>query len=284
LARMRVDYRMMIPIGIEDPIPNTYHGPFITNTRRRQELREMTVTSRFTLRAGAKRLDVTTSVDNQCRDHRLRVVFPTGLTKCDETHAEAGFDVIARDITVKEGNAYYGRPNPQYPMHRFVDMTDGEKGFAILNNSGIREYEAMDKQDRPVAITLLRAVNYRNCPSFGKFDAYPEMDVAQCLGEHEWSYAIYPHTGDWTEGVYAEAEDHNLPLEVAQAGPHTGTLPKSMSFVELGGRNLQITALKRAEDRKSTYVARIFNPTNKSVSGTVSCFKPIKQAWLTNLN
>ena len=283
LARMRVDYHMQIPVGIEDELTVEFREAAMNHTCRMKERKEMVVTSRFTLRAGQKRLDVTTSFENQCRNHRLRVVFPTRLN-CDRTDSEAGFDVISRDIHVKEGNAYFGRTNPQYPMHRFVDMTDGNVGFAILNNSGLREYEAMDTRERPLAITLLRGFTYRNCPIFGRWEVYPDMELAQGIGKHEWTYSIFPHKGDWTNGVYEEAEDHNLPLEAAQAGPHKGNLPKSMSFLEVTGKNLQLTAFKRAEDRKGTYVVRLFNPTNQVINGLLKVFKRLKRAWLTNLN
>lgn len=280
---MRVDYHMQIPVSVEDELDEHFRAEHMPHTKRTKERREMVVTSRFTLRAGGKRLDVTTNFENTCKHHRLRVVFPTRLD-CDRTDSEAGFDVIPRDIHVKEGTPYYGKPNPQYPMHRFVDMTDGKQGFAILNNSGLREYEAMDSADRPLAITLIRAFTYRNCPIFGRYETHPEMERSHCLGKHEYSYAIYPHTGDWENGVYAEAEDHNLPLEPAQAGPHAGTLPKAMSFVELQGENLQLTAFKQAEDRPDSYVVRIFNPTGKAVKGALKLHRPVKAAWLTNLN
>lgn len=283
LARMRVDYHMQIPADVEDTPGIDFREGNLNNTRRTAERREIVVTSRFTLRAGARRLDVTTSLENTCKHHRMRVVFPTRLD-CDRTDAEASFDVISRDIHVKPGNAYYGRPNPQYPMHRFVDMTDGKNGFAILNNCGLREYEAMDTRERPLAITFFRAYTYRNSPVFGRWETYPDMELAQCLGPHEWSYSIHPHKGDWTNGVYAEAEDFNLPLEPAQAGPHAGTLPKSMSFLELQGANLQLTAFKRAEDHKSSYVVRIFNPTSKAAKGKLILSKPVKKAWQTNMN
>ncbi|MCA9432503.1 MAG: hypothetical protein KC940_18460, partial [Candidatus Omnitrophica bacterium] len=253
-ARMRVDYHMQIPIGLERELTAEFREERDDHTSRSKIRKEMIVTSRFELRAGQKRLDVTTSFTNECKNHRLRVVFPTNLT-CDRTDSEAAYDVIPRDIHVKKGNAYYGKPNPQYPMHRFVDMHDPKKdvGFAILNNSGLREYEAMDNDDRPLAITLLRCFTYRNCPVFGRFEVHPEMERAQCLGTKlEWTYSIFPHKGDWTNGVYEEAEDHNLPLEPAQVGPHPGKLPKSQSFVELKGKNLQLAAFKRAEDRKTS--------------------------------
>jgi hypothetical protein len=282
-ARMRVDYHLQVPTGIEDELTVEFRESEMNHTRRKAERQEMIVTSRFTLRAGAKRLDVVTSFENRCKNHRLRAVFPTRLD-CDRTDSEASFDVIGRDIHVKPGNAYFGRVNPQYPMHRFVDMSDGKAGFAIVNDSGLREYEAMDTKDRPLAITLMRAFTYRNCPIFGRWEVYPDMELAQCVGKHEMSYAIYPHIGDWTSGVYAEAEDMNLPLEAAEVGPHGGMLPKSLSFFEVVGANLQVTAFKRAEDRPGSYVVRLFNPTGKSISGELKVFKTVKNAWLTNLN
>lgn len=283
LARMRVDYFLEIPESVEDEPGLDFREGDMNHTRRTQATKKMAVTSRFTLRAGSRRLDVTTSFDNQCKHHRLRVVFPTRLD-CDRTDSEAGFDVISRDIHVKEGNAYFGRPNPQYPMHRFVDMSDGAKGLAILNNSGLREYEAMDRNERPLAITLLRAFTFRNSPVFGRWETCPEMEMAQCLGSYEWTYSIYPHKGDWTEGVYGQAEDLNLPLETAQAGPHEGHLPKSLSFIEVCGKNLQIAALKQAEDRPGSIVLRLFNPTEQAVEGAIRLFKPIHEAWLLNMN
>ncbi len=282
-ATVRVDYHMWIPVSVEDEPYVDFREGDINDTGRTKERREMIITSRFTLRAGAKRLDVKTSFENTCRHHRLRVVFPTRLD-CDRTDAEIAFDVIGRDITVKPGSAYYGRPNPQYPMHRFVDMTDGKAGLAVINNSGLREYEAMDRADRPLAVTLLRAFTFRNSPVFGRWETFPDMELAQCIGKFEWTYALMPHAGGWENGVYAEAEDMNLPLEPAQAGPHAGVLPKAMSFLTLEGENLQLAVFKQAEDRPGSVLLRLFNPTDKAVDGVLRFHKPLRGAWLTNMN
>jgi len=282
LAAMRVDYYMQIPKGVEDKMAINDREEMKPDTSRTQEVNEMVVSSSFTLRKGSRRLDVTTSLNNTCENHRLRVVFPTNL-KTDQTQAEVSYDVVSRDIHVKKDNAYYGKENPTYPMYRFVDMADGNKGFTVLN-TGIREYEAMDTVERPLAITLIRAFTYRNTPVIGRFEVYPEMELAQCPGKHKWTYAIYPHQGDWQNGVYKEAEELNLPLETAQAGPHKGTLPKEQSFCELIGDNLQISAFKQAQDRPGNYIARIFNPTEKRVDGIIKFARQIQNAWLTNLN
>ncbi len=281
-ATIRVDYFMEIPQGVDDKMAFNDREEMKPDTGRTHETNEMVVSSRFTLRKGARRLDVTTSLTNTCENHRLRVVFPTHL-QADQTQAEVGFDVVSRDIHIKENSAYFGKDNPTYPMYRFVDVTDAEQGLAVLN-TGIREYEAMDTPDRPLAITLIRAFTYRNTPVIGRYEVYPEMELAQCPGKHEWTYAIYPHPGDWQNGVFKEAEALNLGLESAQAGPGNGTLPKAHSFFELQGANLQLSAFKQAQDRPGNFVTRIFNPTGKSVRGILKYSRAIKAAWLTSLN
>lgn len=288
LARMKVEYRMMIPSGLTQEMTEDWREAEMNHTSRNKDYKEMIVTSRFTLRAGSKRLDVKTELTNSCKNHRVRVVFPT-LLAAETTESEAGFDVISRDIHVKKESPYFGRPNPQYPMHRFVDMVGRQKGgkkmgLAVLNNCGMREYEVADTKDRPLAITLFRAFTYRNCPIFGRYEVYPDMELAQCPGHMEWTYSLYPHAGDWTNGVFEQAETMNLPLEMAQAGPHKGKLPKEMGFVELTGNNLQLAAFKRAEDRPESFVVRIFNPTDKAVKGALKLFKNVRKAWLTNMN
>jgi mannosylglycerate hydrolase len=271
LARLRVDYAMRVPAGLESPLRSGDRSAFSENVRRSAQLRDLVISSRFTLREGERRLDIHTTLENTCESHRLRVVFPTHL-KADHCDAESAFDVVSRSV---------GRGAK--PMQRFVDMSDGKLGLAILND-GIREYEAADLPARPLTITLLRAFAFRQSVVPGRWEVYPEMALAQCPGRHEWRYAVYPHAGDWTQGVYEQAEMFTLPLEAAQSGARQGSLPKSLGFVELTGENLQLAALKRAEDRPNSYIARIYNPTRKTVSGTLNVWHNVKQAWSTNLN
>ena len=238
LARYKVTYTMQIPIGL-DKQPDGVHRSSMTVP--------LEIQSVFTLRAGQRFVHVKTTVDNQARFHRLRVVFPTML---DASHssAEAAFDVIDRVIDRQPGMVYYGRPNPLYPNHRFVDLSDGTMGLALMNN-GIREFEALETPEREVALTLLRAFEFGQSPVIDQWDAHPEMELSQCLGPHDWSYAIYPHRGDWAEGgAYEQAEIFTLPLELGQAGPGPGDLPKTQSFLSVEPRNLVMSTMKRCEN------------------------------------
>ena len=289
LARYRVDYHMMVPEGLDYVYDEAYTGqkpraqmrlPRVT--KRTDAKKEMVVRSVFTLRKGAKVVEVETTVDNQCENHRLRVCYPTGIA-AKTSDSEAAFDVIEREVIRTPGTWYWGRPNPVLPMHRFVSFSDGEKGITFLN-AGIREYEAMEDDDRTVALTLFRAFTFRQPPILDRYDVYPEMKLAQCPGEMTFQYNIQPHAGDWAEAEVVREADHiNLPLEVAQVGPHGGDLPKSMSFLSIDPPNLTLSAFKKAE-RNDNIILRLHNPTHEDIEGAIEFHTEIKAAWLTNMN
>jgi len=273
LTCYRIRVHMDVPTGVDIRDDGAH---------RTAERKPLAIDSWVTLRRGARSVDILTRFDNQCRNHRLRAVFPTGIA-AKVSAAEASFDVIERPIDRTPDSLYYERDNPIYPNHRFVDLSDGEVGMAIIND-GLRSFEAIDKPERAVAITLVRGFVFRQSPVIDRWDVYPEMTLAQSLGEHEFRYAIYPHAGRWDQAaVHREAELYSLPLEVAQVGKHGGDLPKELSLLSVEPAAVALSALKRAEDRE-TLVARIYNPTGEDVTAALTAYKPIASAALLNLN
>ena len=272
-TRYQIRYEMNVPSGLEGEKGNYRRGSF---------RKSMPIETIYTLRKGQRWVDVTTRCDNQVEQHRLRACFPTNLNS-QVSAAEAAFDVIERPIERTTDSLYYGKPNPQYPMHRFVDVSDGEIGLALLND-GIREFEAVDNEERTLCITLLRAFTATQSPVIDQWDVFPWMKLAQSPGPHEWRYAIMPHAGNWDDGdVYREAEKFNLPLEAAQAGKGGGDLPKEASLIEIEPREIALSALKKCEHRDSL-VLRLYNPTMKEISARLKFHLPVKEAWLTNMN
>jgi alpha-mannosidase len=102
-----------------------------------------------------------------------------------------------------------------------------------------------------------------------RWDTHPEMKLSQCPGEHTFHFRIYPHAGDYAEGsVLEEAEKHVVPLEIAQAGAHSGTLPRKQSFLSVEPANLVLSALKRAENGEG-WVIRLYNPSPETIMGKI---------------
>jgi mannosylglycerate hydrolase len=240
------------------------------------------ITSELALRKGAKGLEIKTTFVNTCEDHRLRIMFPTYLN-ATHSSAEEPFDVVERPIDRGSDSPWRNTWNPTHPHQRFVDVSDGKTGLAIIND-GLREYEVTDDATRTIGITLLRAFEVALTTVAWRWERHPEMKLSQALDEHLFRYFIYPHAGDWDEGkVMQQAEFFNVPLEMAQAAPHDGDLAKAMSFFELSPDDLVLSCIKMAEDGDGIIV-RVFNPTNREIQGTITCFQKPAQMRYTNLN
>ena len=269
LARYSVTYTLQTPVGLDenggDPWMRLDGGP--NASRRTRETQPLEITSVFTLRKGARALDVTTRFENRCKFHRLRVLFPTHLDT-EVCSVESAFDVVERPVVFGPDSPWYGAAKPTFPMHRFVDLSDGKDGLAVIND-GLREYGVTDNEDRAIAVTLMRAFEVALTTVSKRWEHHPEMERSQCLGQHEFTYAIYPHAGTWVQGeVYRQAERIAVPIQPAQAGAHGGSLPKQYSFLQIEPANVVLSALKRSEDGKGV-VIRVFNPTSAQIDGTL---------------
>ena len=240
---------------------------------RSEEKKELIVKSVVTLRKEARGIEVKTTFTNSCEDHRLRVMFPTHL-QATHSYAEEPFDVVERPIDRGSNSPWKNTWNPTHPHQRFVDVSDGKNGLAIIND-GLREYEVTDDKTRTIGVTLMRGFEVALTTVAWKWERHPEMKLSQSPGDHEFQYFIYPHTGDWEHGkVIHQAECFTVPLELAQAGPHTGDLPKSKSFFELAPNELVLTAM----------IVRIYNPTTRNISGKIKLNFECNKARFVNLN
>jgi len=274
LARYRVDYTMTIPSHIEEnggDKQKRLDGAG-GNVKRSEHTVELRITSYITLTKEARFIHIRTMFDNTAQDHRLRLMFPSHLAKAKVCHVESAFDVVEREIDLTPDSPWYGGSNATFPMQRFVDVSDGDNGLAIINN-GLREYQVTDDESRTIALTLMRAYEVNLTTVRWRWESHPEMTLAQCPGVHEFEYLIYPHAGDWNDAaVQRVAEQLSAPLMPVQSGVSKGALPPSVSFLQISRPELILSALKRSED-KTAFIVRLFNPTQKDVSGEILLFR-----------
>ncbi len=284
LARYAVTHSLQIPVRKDEG-----KGDYVRrldadgdDAGRSLETKMMLVRSEFTLTKTSKGVSVKTTFNNNCEDHRLRIMFPTYLNS-KYSYAEEPFDVVERKIYRDKNSPWANTWNPTHPHQRFVDVSDGKVGLAIIND-GLREYEVTDNKSRTIGITLFRAFEIALTTVSWKWERHPEMKGSQSLGEHEFNYFIYPHKGNWDSGeVMQQADSFNVPIEIAQAGPYKGNFPKEFSFIELKGKGLMLSSIKKAED-SDNIIVRVYNPTKRKIVGELKLFRNIAKAGLVNLN
>jgi alpha-mannosidase len=220
---------------------------------QRTGLEPVDVTTEIELRAGERLVRVVTALDNRCRDHRLRAVFP--LTEpVDRTVAECAFATVERGAP--EGGPHETAV-PTYPSRRFV-----RAGALTITHEGLLEYELIDG-GTAVALTLLRAVGVlsRPAPAYRPNAAGPPLVVtdAQLLGPHRVRYAIA--VGD--DDPYALADQAWNPMLVA-AGSGDGQLPASGSRLTVDGA--EVSSLRRQDGHLEV---RVFNPSDETVTVSI---------------
>ena len=78
--------------------------------------------------------------------------------------------------------------------------------------------------------------------SAGAPDIYPN------LGKFKITYALYPHSGDWKNGVWMEGDDFNVPVYAAEPPSLAlvrahATRPEEASFFSLDAKGVFLSVL-----------------------------------------
>lgn len=279
-ATLGIRYYMQLPAkGYESKCG--VHG----EGSRSKETKEFEILSYLTLAKGAKSLKVRTIVDNNVENHRLRVAFPTGISA--EMVDTAGHFVVDKRPAhpVKDADGTFYPEMRTLPMQMFADVSDDKKGLGIVN-SCFTEYEMKDNQT--FYFTLFRAMGNMIVTWWEAVGEFPGKMGSQLLRKMEYEYAIYPHKGNWEEaGVYAEARKLNAPVMAYQvSGGCEGKLPLEQGFLRVSDKNLQVSGLKKAEDRDSL-ILRVYNPTSQPIQAEISLTVPgadVKEVITCNMN
>ena len=252
--------------------------------RRSDRRAPLVVTHELTLRQGSDRLEVRTVVENSIRDHRLRVLLPTGAT-AEACFADQAFDVVERPIALRADNAALKELEVEgRPQQSWTAVLDGQRGLAVVCD-GLRECAVRDLAERPIALTLLR--------SFIKAVLTSGNEGGQIQGRHGFRYEVVPVSGaldgarltrlgqQLAAGIRAvQTELRDLPDRPAVAAG--AALPLSHSFLQVGSDRVVVTAVHRHGADKATTV-RLFNPTGKPVDGTIALGAAGGHATLTDL-
>jgi mannosylglycerate hydrolase len=164
----------------------------------------------------------------------------------------------------------------------FVDINDGEYGLALLNQ-GLPEYEIIP-ENNTIALTLLRCVGWlsRGDLEYKKGNAGPSFATpeAQCLGENTFSYALIPHQGSWDDArISQKTKQYKTKILTQQLKNQQGNMPGNFSFIQLEGKYLEISAIKKHEF-EDKLVVRVYNPTNRETTGKIKLGLDIHKVYL----
>jgi alpha-mannosidase len=220
------------------------------------------IEQKIVLTEGSRRLDFVTKVEWKESRKMLRTAFPLQLkvmeATCDiqfgsvkrPTHDNTGFDMAKYEICA----------------HKWVDLSEADYGVALLNDC---KY-GYNLNDSILDINLLRSPKY------------PDEDAEQ--GLHEFTYSLYPHTGNVMTGkVVQAAYELNMPLSIHTRDENFHDVSATdFSFIQTASDHVMVETVKKAED-SNHIIVRLYECHGTSTTEEIRFGQAPKQIILTDL-
>jgi len=214
-------------------------GPARVAVRIERQARGSLFVQTIRLAAGdaGNRVEIVNHVDWKSTTCALKMIVPLTVSNPMATYNwELG--------TIKRGND--DPKKYEVPTHKWLDMTDtsGNYGVSVLDDGKVGS-------DKPDNSTLKMTAIYTP----GVRDNY-QHQASQDFGRHDFTYAIVGHKGDWTRGNQTQwqAWRLNQPMVAFQVSSHQGAFGKSFSLAHTSTPQVQIEAMKKAEESSEVVV------------------------------
>ena len=273
-------YQSTIRVQMSLRIPKSAEG-----NGRSGESVDVPVTTFIDLKKGDPTVYFRTSIVNTARDHRLRLLFPTGLDT-DHYYTSTPFDFVKRDVRRPDQSDYLRKPFEVVPHNGIVSVTGGDAGMAVLSK-GLYEVSVRDNAQRTIALTLFRSTR-NEVLSDGS-------DGGQLLGQLDFEYAV---------SFFGPADGHHAELwkryqryaaGVRTADRKQGTLYKETphrreanlalrnSYLEVQSKELILSAFKQSADGNG-YLVRLFNIEERPGEGRLRFGRRVAEAETVDLD
>lgn len=266
LGRVRIRTEMQVP----------RHFQFDSMTRA-EEFSTLVIDTILSLRPGQTYLEFETTVHNTLRDHRLRVLFPTGA-KTETYLADSPFDVIERPIALRSDNHLHRELEVETkPQQSWSAVFDRLRGLAVVAD-GLLETAAIQRPEHPLALTLFRGTQ-RTVFTNGE-------PGGQGQGLLKFRYRLVPLNGrpDVVKLTYQGQQlssgirhVHLRPQDVTRYR-HPHVLPPLLSFLSLEGAAVLTSTRQIGEGLE----LRLYNPLAEVASITLRVLLRFKQYQLVN--
>ncbi|PIQ23711.1 hypothetical protein COW36_20225 [bacterium (Candidatus Blackallbacteria) CG17_big_fil_post_rev_8_21_14_2_50_48_46] len=244
--------------GLSQTLHITYFGFLPAQLREDRQSRSgvnvpCKIQTRIRLYANDPGLYFTSWVQNQARDHRLRLLFKSqlGPIRCWSSTAFGALErqmSPPRALDVLPGKE---RPADTFPFDDWIHIHGPEDLGYVVHTEGLHEAELMSWEGKPtLALTFLRAVGWlsRDDLRTRGGGAGPRMKTpeAQCLGEHRYDYRL-ALSGNSRKAALKQVFQWQHPPLVTQ-GQRESELP---GLFRIKTEGIALSCLKKAEHEQA---------------------------------
>jgi len=209
----------------------------------------------------SSRLDFDTKINWKERKILLKVAFPVEVLSPKATF-EIQWGNVERPT---HWNTSWDWARFETSAQKWVDLSEGGYGVSLMNDCKYGH----DIRGNVIRLTLLRGTT--------------TPDINADVGEHRFSYSLFPHVGGWNEKTIASAYALNDPLIVFIPEKRT-TIKKepARSLIAVDQPNVVIETIKKAEDGNGVII-RLYESQRKRNKVTIETGFLIQSAFQVNL-
>lgn len=208
---------------LAEPVKLVENGPLRAAFRFTYEYRRSKIWQDMIVYADTRRIDFVTHVDWHETNRLLKTAFHVDVHVPKATY-DIQFGHVERPT---HWNTSWDWAKFEVCAHKWADLSETGYGVSLLNNCkygyGIK--------DNVMTLSLLKSAKY--------------PDLHADMGEHDFTYALFPHAGGFIEGkTIEEAARFNLPTDVLA----NRVAKDAKQLVSVSADAVQIDAVKKAED------------------------------------
>jgi mannosylglycerate hydrolase len=281
--------------------------PHDLESRKEQRLdQKINYTIRLMLKKDEKRIDMKVTIDNQAKDHRMRVVIKTPVQSVS-SYADTLFGIVKRknqDPHIQDWRTLGWKEEPTeiYPMIHYANIHDELASWTVMSK-GIKEYQIIDQA---MHITLFRGVGFLGRPELlrrpgdasGNQYRYIPTPDSQLLGELEMELSLMIETSFDPAKIQKDYQKYSVsvpyyqiqtlnrftnPIQYFQSNK-VDHLNPLQPFSDWSNPNLVFSALELSRDEKWINI-RMYNPSlTETIDAQTVVLPASKTVRLIDLN
>lgn len=240
------------------------------------------ITTVITLYSNDPSIYFHSQVENQARDHRLRLFFQFSddAWRCWSSTA---FGVVERTPPLPhpwDVPAGQERPADTFPFEDWIHLTSADQGF-VFYGEGLHEAELCQWEGQPaLAITLLRCVGWLSRDDLrtrgGGAGPRIKTPEAQCLGSHPFDYHI-AFCGPERTAMLRQVQQWQYPPLSIQGNSSTEMAP----LYTLHSPGFIVSSLKKAEGQEA-WILRLVNLCDHPAPLDLEIHVPLQRICLSD--
>ena len=221
---------------------------------RSKEKVTMRISSEVSLMKGSAAVEIETTVENVAKDHRLRLMLPTGVAG-DQYRVSQPFCFADRMVGADADTLTWWEPQTE---ERHFDGILYKKdasgnGLAFVGKAGFHQAGVLNDGEAIISVVLLRC--------FGRAHWVNEPMESQLQGKHVFRYSIVPVNETVNEADLLNIRKNSFSQEISSFVKSDKDISDTLSADNLlvSGENVSVSIIKAAENNEQAIVVRLFN-------------------------